>query len=96
MQIAQKLYEAGHITYMRTDQTTMSEEAVEQAKKVIESKWGKPYVAVPTGKPKKDGKGAPVQYKRPMKPFGQHTLRIVNCQAKAKKTGGPRIANSII
>jgi len=54
MQIAQKLYEAGHITYMRTDQTTMSEEAVEQAKKVIESKWGKPYVAVAPGKPKKD------------------------------------------
>ena len=40
MQIAQKLYEAGHITYMRTDQTTMSEEAVEQAKKIVEGKWG--------------------------------------------------------
>ena len=38
MEIAQKLYELGHITYMRTDQTTMSEEAVEQAKKVVESK----------------------------------------------------------
>jgi DNA topoisomerase-1 len=45
MQIAQKLYEAGHITYMRTDQETMSEEAVEQAKKVVESKWGKSYIA---------------------------------------------------
>lgn len=45
MQIAQKLYEAGHITYMRTDQTTMSEEAVEQAKKIVESKWGKQYLA---------------------------------------------------
>jgi len=58
MQIAQKLYEAGHITYMRTDQTTMSEEAVEQAKKVIESKWGKPYIAVSIGKPKKQTAGA--------------------------------------
>jgi DNA topoisomerase-1 len=45
MQIAQKLYESGHITYMRTDQTNMSEEAVEDAKRVVESKWGKPYVA---------------------------------------------------
>ena len=53
MQIAQKLYEAGHITYMRTDQTTMSEEAVEDAKRVVESKWGKPYVAGQTAAPKK-------------------------------------------
>jgi DNA topoisomerase-1 len=45
MQIAQKLYEAGHITYMRTDQTTMSEEAIEQAKKIVESKWGRQYIA---------------------------------------------------
>lgn len=53
MQIAQKLYEAGHITYMRTDQTSMSEEAVEDAKRVVESKWGKPYVAAQTVAPKK-------------------------------------------
>ena len=44
IQIAQKLYEAGHITYMRTDQETMSEEAVENAKKVILAKWGPTYV----------------------------------------------------
>ena len=44
MQIAQKLYEAGHITYMRTDQTNMSEEAILQAKKTIESRWGKQYL----------------------------------------------------
>lgn len=44
MQIAQKLYEAGHITYMRTDQTSMSEEAVLQAKKTVEARWGKQYL----------------------------------------------------
>ena len=57
MQIAQKLYEAGHITYMRTDQTTMSEEAVEDAKRVVEGKWGKTYLAqaaVTTNKKKKE------------------------------------------
>ena len=53
MQIAQKLYEAGHITYMRTDQTSMSEEAIDDAKRVVESKWGKPYVASQTAAPKK-------------------------------------------
>ena len=60
MQIAQKLYEAGHITYMRTDQTTMSEEAVEQGTKVIESKWGKSYVTTRLSKEKEKGKAAPV------------------------------------
>lgn len=50
MQIAQKLYEAGHITYMRTDQTNMSAEAVEQAKAVVEGKWGKHYISPMLGK----------------------------------------------
>jgi DNA topoisomerase I len=48
MQIAQKLYEAGHITYMRTDQTTMSEEALEDARKVVAAKWGKEYLGPQT------------------------------------------------
>lgn len=51
MQIAQKLYEAGHITYMRTDQTSMSEEAVLQAHKIIEARWGKPYLGSAPGAP---------------------------------------------
>lgn len=55
MQIAQKLYESGHITYMRTDQTTISEEAVLDARKVIESKWGKLYLGPDTPKKKAAG-----------------------------------------
>ena len=43
MQIAQKLYEAGHITYMRTDKATLSEEAVKEAKEWIEKEDGKEY-----------------------------------------------------
>ena len=62
MMIAQKLYEAGHITYMRTDITTMSDEAVTEAKKVVESKWGKQYVApLITKKSKKDDKNVQAQ-----------------------------------
>ena len=49
MMIAQKLYEAGHITYMRTDQTTMSEEAVEAAKQAVLGKWGKAYIGSVSG-----------------------------------------------
>ena len=40
MMAAQKLYEAGLITYMRTDSTTLSHVAQEMIKKKITEKWG--------------------------------------------------------
>lgn len=43
MDVAQKLYEAGHITYMRTDSTVLSNEAVASCKKYIETKFGEKY-----------------------------------------------------
>jgi DNA topoisomerase I len=46
MTIAQKLYEAGKISYMRTDSTILSEEAIQKAKAEIESAFGKDYVQV--------------------------------------------------
>ena len=44
MQIAQKLYEAGHITYMRTDNPVISDEAVKAAHVWVEETFGKAYV----------------------------------------------------
>lgn len=44
MSIAQKLYEAGHITYMRTDSTTLSTLAQAQILGVVEKNYGKDYV----------------------------------------------------
>jgi len=44
MQICQKLYEAGHITYMRTDSTTYSHEFIKLASTFITSEYGKEYV----------------------------------------------------
>jgi len=41
MSIAQKLYEAGHITYMRTDSFNLSSQAVTSAEKVIGKEFGK-------------------------------------------------------
>ncbi len=41
MQIAQKLYEAGHITYMRTDSTNLSIAVQAQIVALIEKKYGK-------------------------------------------------------
>ncbi len=44
MRLAQRLYEAGLITYMRTDGTDLSEEAVTQARSVIKSDYGDKYL----------------------------------------------------
>ncbi len=44
MQVAQKLYEQGFITYMRTDSTFLSVEAIKAARESILSKYGKEYL----------------------------------------------------
>jgi DNA topoisomerase-1 len=43
MVLAQKLYEAGHISYMRTDSVNLSDTALNQARKQIEAEFGKNY-----------------------------------------------------
>ncbi len=44
MQVAQRLYENGFITYMRTDSTALSEEAVATARREIAARYGDEYV----------------------------------------------------
>ena len=44
MRLAQSLYEAGHITYMRTDSTNLSAEAVTMARSYIRSTFGPRYL----------------------------------------------------
>jgi DNA topoisomerase-1 len=43
MQVAQRLYEAGRITYMRTDSVNLSDTAMEQANKAINENYGAKY-----------------------------------------------------
>ncbi|MFD8496852.1 type I DNA topoisomerase [Amycolatopsis sp. NPDC059657] len=45
MRIAQRLYENGYITYMRTDSTTLSESALTAARNQATQLYGKEYVA---------------------------------------------------
>ncbi|MCW0311279.1 DNA topoisomerase 1 [Pantoea ananatis] len=44
MMMAQRLYEAGHITYMRTDSTNLSQDAVSMVRGYIEGNFGKKYL----------------------------------------------------
>ncbi|WP_334015173.1 type I DNA topoisomerase [Alteromonas sp. S167] len=44
MMMAQRLYEAGYITYMRTDSTNLSQEAVESARAYIADNFGNKYL----------------------------------------------------
>ncbi len=56
MMLAQRLYEAGKITYMRTDSVNLSDDAVASAAKNITRKYGKEFVE--TRKYKTKSKGA--------------------------------------
>ena len=44
MQVAQRLYEQGYITYMRTDSTTLSDEALSAARAQARERYGDAYV----------------------------------------------------
>ncbi len=55
MSVAQKLYESGHITYMRTDSTNLSDLAINGAKNKIISAYGDRYVKIRQYKTKVKG-----------------------------------------
>ncbi len=44
MDLAQRLYENGFITYMRTDSTTLSQEAITNARSLITTRFGKEFL----------------------------------------------------
>ncbi|MDG1476519.1 MAG: type I DNA topoisomerase [Vicingaceae bacterium] len=55
MTVAQRLYEAGKITYMRTDSVNLSNEAIGAAKKEITTSYGEEYSQIRTYKTKAKG-----------------------------------------
>jgi len=44
MGLAQRLYESGYITYMRTDSTTLSKTAIAEAQETIKKEYGKEFI----------------------------------------------------
>lgn len=55
MTVAQKLYEAGKITYMRTDSVNLSDTAINQAKEEIVKNYGQKYLNIRQYKTKSKG-----------------------------------------
>ena len=55
MTIAQRLYEAGKISYMRTDSVNLAKTAIDSAAKAIESQFGKKYLHTRNYKTKTKG-----------------------------------------
>jgi len=58
MQVAQKLYEAGHITYMRTDKAVLSEEAAQEARALVTQQYGEEYLSKSSKEPSKKAQAA--------------------------------------
>jgi DNA topoisomerase-1 len=69
MSVAQKLYEAGYITYMRTDSTAISEEASKLIKDEIVKKYGTPYYEFKEYKNKKGNTQEAHECVRPTKMY---------------------------
>jgi DNA topoisomerase-1 len=73
MAIAQKLYESGKITYMRTDSVNLSNTAIESAKQVIASEFGEEYIKIRKYKTK--AKGAQEAHEA-IRPTSLETLEV--------------------
>ncbi|MES2652294.1 MAG: type I DNA topoisomerase [Bacteroidota bacterium] len=73
MQIAQRLYESGKITYMRTDSVNLSETAIAAAAAEIKSAWGNQYHQPRVYKTKSAGAQEAHEAIRPTY-FNQHSV----------------------
>lgn len=74
MMLAQRLYESGHITYMRTDSVNLSDEAKKGAAKEIYSAYGKEYSKTRNYKSKSKGAQEAHEAIRPTD-FSRHSIR---------------------
>lgn len=76
MRAAQKLYEGGHITYMRTDSVNLSKEAVTKMISAIESEFGKEFVCTRTYKTKSKNAQEAHEAVRPTDPLLTHAGKV--------------------
>ena len=80
MQVAQSLYENGHITYMRTDSTSLASVAVDAARDLVSRRiW--PRVSFPI-RPRVYQTEGPATRKKRTKPSGRPVIRL-NCPSNS-------------
>lgn len=87
MQVAQRLYENGFITYMRTDSTTLSDEAVKAARGLIAREFGPEYVPAETRIYKTKVKNAQEAHEA-IRPAGSEFVSIPEVKAKLGDEAG--------
>ena len=71
MQIAQRLYENGHITYMRTDSVNLAEEAINAIRSMVDRRYGAELVAPKPRRFSTKAKGAQEAHEA-IRPAGTH------------------------
>ena len=80
MTLAQRLYESGKITYMRTDSTNISDEATNQIKNFVVEKFGQKFFS-----PRSFSKKIQKMPKKHMKLLGLQTCRFLNIEGDESK-----------
>ncbi len=80
MRAAQKLYEAGHITYMRTDSVNLAKEAIAVIAGVVETEFGKDYLETREYKTKSKNAQEAHEAVRPTNPGKQRAGATVDEQ----------------
>jgi len=105
MVLAQKLYEAGKITYMRTDSLNLSETAIKQASQVITSQFGEKYLNTRHFKTKSAGAQEAHEAIRPTDfaaekgsddPGQQKLYRLIRARALGSQMAEAQIEKTIV
>lgn len=105
MRAAQKLYEAGYITYMRTDSVNLAKEAVARMATVVENQFGKDYLQVRTYKTKSKNAQEAHEAIRPTDPSKTHAgatpdentlYELIRTRALASQMAAARIMRTSV
>jgi DNA topoisomerase I len=105
MRAAQKLYEAGFITYMRTDSVTLSKDSVSKMASVIEKEFGKDYLQVRAYKTTSKNAQEAHEAIRPTDPSRAHAgqtpdetalYRLIRTRALASQMASAKIMRTTI